>query len=282
MAKVMSKAIEGEDLNIIIGSTPFSKENSSGSDLVKLNILDLLNKKYGIIEEDFNFSELSFVPALKSRDIGIDSSLIGAYGHDDRCCAYASLRAILELAENKKIPDNTGIVFFVDKEEIGSDGTSGMKSSFLQDFLEYLAEISGSSNRESFPKSKCMSADVDAAYDPSFSEQYDALNSSYINKGVVINKYTGSAGKSGSSDASAELMGYIRKLFQDNKIIFQCGGGLGRVDAGGGGTVAKYLANLNIDTVDIGIPVLSMHSPFEIVSKFDLFVAKKAFLCHLS
>lgn len=278
MSKTMSKAIEGESLNVLIGSLPFKSD--SGSELVKLNILKILNEKYGIIERDLSFAELELVPAFKSRDIGFDRSLIGGYGHDDRCCAFPAFEAIL----NIKNPKKTCVVMLADKEEIGSDGNTGMKSSFFRYFLADLASIDGIKTRHALSKSKALSADVDAAFDPNYSSSFDSFNSSFINRGVVITKYTGSGGKAGASDASAEFIGYLRKIFEENNVNYQFGQ-LGKVDTGGGGTVAKYVANLNIDIVDVGIPVLSMHSPFEVISKLDLyemFKAVKAFLINLN
>lgn len=269
MSKSMSKAIDGESLNILIGSLPFKSD--SGSELVKLNILKILNEKYQITEQDLSFAELELVPAFKSRDIGFDRSLIGGYGHDDRCCAFPAFEAIL----NTKNPKKTCVVMLADKEEIGSDGNTGMKSSFFRYFLADLASIDGIKTRHALSKSKALSADVDAAFDPNYSSSFDVFNSSFINRGVVITKYTGSGGKAGASDASAEFIGYIRKIFEDNNVNYQLGE-LGKVDTGGGGTVAKYIANLNIDVVDVGIPVLSMHSPFEVISKLDLYEMFKA------
>ena len=269
MSRTMSKAIEGESLNVLIGSLPFMSD--SGSELVKLNILKILNKKYGIIERDLSFAELELVPAFKSRDIGFDRSLIGGYGHDDRCCAFPAFEAIL----NAEKPKKTCVVMLADKEEIGSDGNTGMKSSFFRYFLADLASIDGIKTRHALSKSKALSADVDAAFDPNYPSNFDSLNSSFINRGVVITKYTGSGGKAGASDASAEFIGYLRKIFEENNVNYQFGQ-LGKVDNGGGGTVAKYVANLNIDVVDVGIPVLSMHSPFEVISKLDLYEMFKA------
>ena len=269
MSQTMSKAIEGESLNVLIGSLPFKSD--SGSELVKLNILKILNEKYGIIERDLSFAELELVPVFKARDIGFDRSLIGGYGHDDRCCAFPAFEAILSAEKPKK----TCVVMLADKEEIGSDGNTGMKSSFFRYFLADLASIDGIKTRHALSKSKALSADVDAAFDPNYPSSFDTLNSSFINRGVVITKYTGSGGKAGASDASAEFIGYLRKIFEENDINYQFGQ-LGKVDTGGGGTVAKYVANLNIDVVDVGIPVLSMHSPFEVISKLDLYEMFKA------
>ena len=279
MSKIMSKAVEGENLNILIGSLPFksnlnlnsSSNLNSGSELVKLNILNILNKKYGITERDLSFAELELVPAFKARDIGFDRSLIGSYGHDDRCCAFPAFEAIL----NTKNPKKTCITMLADKEEIGSDGNTGMKSLFFRYFLADLASIDGIKTRYALSKSKALSADVDAAFDPNYASSFDSLNSSFLNRGVVITKYTGSGGKFGASDASAEFIGYIREIFEKNNINYQFGQ-LGKVDTGGGGTVAKYVANLNIDVIDVGITVLSMHSPFEVISKLDLYEMFKA------
>ncbi|MDR1240513.1 MAG: aminopeptidase [Oscillospiraceae bacterium] len=264
MNKSMNKAINGEDLNILVGGIPFKSDK--GSELVKLNILNILNKKYKITEHDFVFAEFEMVPAFKARDVGFDSNFIGAYGHDDRCCAFPAMYAMFETI----VQPSTSVAFFVDKEEIGSEGNTGMKSTFLKHFLADLAEISGVKNRQVLSKSKCVSADVNAAFDPNYSENFDPLNSSYVNKGVVLSKYTGFAGKAGASDASAEFLSYMRMVFETDDITWQVGE-LGKVDNGGGGTIAKYVANLDIDTVDVGIPVLSMHSPFEVISKLDLF-----------
>ena len=271
MSKTMKDAINGEQLNILVGSRPLVNEQQS--DLVKLNILNLLNDKYGITEKDFISAELELVPAFKARDVGFDKSMIGAYGQDDKCCAYAALAAVL----NCSSPKNTVITYLCDKEEIGSDGNTGMKSLFLEYFIADLANLDNLSVREVLSKSECLSADVSAAYDPTFSDVFDQYNSCHINKGVVVTKYTGSRGKSGTSDASAEYMSKILAVFDKNNILWQTGE-LGKVDAGGGGTIAQFIANLNVDTIDVGIPVLSMHSPFEVISKVDLYLTFKAFL----
>jgi aspartyl aminopeptidase len=274
MEKIMLKAIVGEDLNVLVGSVPLEK--GKGSDLVKLGILNILNQKYGLVEEDLSFAEFEIVPSIKARDVGFDKSLIGGYGHDDRCCAYPAFMA----AMSAPMPDETCVIMFVDKEETGSDGNTGMKSSFLKHFIADLSACEGVKGRHVFQKSKCISADVDSAFDPTFSCQYEPLNSAYINKGVVLTKYTGGGGKYSASDASVEFLGEIRKIFEKEKIIWQTGG-MGKVDAGSGGTVAKYLANLDMDVIDLGIPVLSMHAPFEVISKLDIhemFKALKAFI----
>ncbi len=271
MRKVMSKAITGENLNVVAGSIPLREDNESDS--VKLNIMKLINEKYDITEEDFVSAEIELVPAYKAQDIGFDRSLIGAYGHDDRSCAYPCLEAIMDT----EVSDNTVVTVLVDKEEIGSEGNTGMKSLFLKYFIADLAEREGLKGRDVLRKSKCLSADVNAAFDPTYSGEYEAANSCYVNRGAVITKYTGSGGKSGTSDASAEFMGEVRSKLNKENVLWQTGQ-LGKVDAGGGGTIAKYVANLCVDVVDVGIPVLSMHSPFEIVSKIDVYMLYRAVL----
>lgn len=268
MNKKMCEAIMGEDLNILIGSMPF--KNDDESELVKLNILKLLNEKYGIVEDDLISSDLELVPAMKARDIGFDRSMIGGYAHDDRSCAYPCIEAILECTE----PEKTTIVLLADKEETGSDGNTGMQSNFLKYLISDLAGMDNVKGRDVLSKSKCLSADVNAAYDPTFANNYEINNSSLINHGVVLTKYTGSGGKYGTSDASAEFTGEICKLFSDNDVVWQSSE-LGKVDIGGGGTIAKYVANLNADVIDVGVPVLSMHSPFEVISKIDLYMTFK-------
>ncbi len=271
MRSTMAEGIKGETLNILIGSRPF--ENTAAAENVKLNIMNILFEKYGIIEEDFLSAELEAVPAFKACDIGFDRSMIGAYGHDDRVCAYPALMAILDCEE----PDYTCITVLTDKEETGSEGNTGLDSKYLEYFVCDLAGVYGAEGREVLSASKCLSADVNAAYDPNFPEVYERRNTSFINNGVCITKYTGSRGKGGTSDASAEFMGEIRSLLDSENICWQTGE-LGKVDEGGGGTVAKYIAHLNVDVVDLGVPVLSMHAPFEVVSKTDVYMAYKAFL----
>ena len=268
--KTMAKAFTGEDLNILVGSMPF--DNSEESDLVKLNVMKLLNEKYGIVEEDFLSSELSFVPCYKTCDIGFDRGLIGGYGHDDKCCAYPAVKAIFDT----KIPKKTCITYLTDKEETGSDGNTGMQSDFLRYFIYDLAKSDKVEGYKVLSMSKCLSADVNAAFDPTFPSVYEAKNASFINEGVVISKYTGHGGKYDTSDASAEYMGEIRSMLEKKKIKWQIGE-LGKVDIGGGGTIAKYVANMNVDVVDLGVPVLCMHAPFEVISKLDLYMAYKAF-----
>ncbi|MBO5290042.1 MAG: aminopeptidase [Clostridia bacterium] len=268
--RTLSEGISGEELNVIVGSRPFKSDE--GSELVKLNILKLLNEKYGIVESDFLSAELEVVPAFKADDIGFDRSLIGSYGHDDRVCAYPAAMAAFDV----EAPDYTVISVLTDKEETGSDGNTGLQSSYLKYFIAYLAKANGLEVYQVLSKSECLSADVNSAYDPTFNSVFEKNNTSYLNKGVVITKYTGARGKSGTSDASAEYMGKIRAMLDKANVVWQIGE-LGKVDAGGGGTVAKYIANLDIDVVDLGVPVLSMHAPYEVISKLDLYMAYKAF-----
>lgn len=268
--KTLGSAFTGEDLNCLVGSRPYSDEDG---EQVKLNTMKLLYDKYGFTENDFLSAELTLVPAFKARDIGFDRSMIGSYGHDDRVCAYPALMAIIDAG----IPDKTCITYLTDKEETGSDGNTGMQSDFLRYFIYDLAKSEGEEGYRVLSKSKCLSADVNAAVDPTYESCFEPKNCSYINEGVVISKYTGARGKSGTSDASAEYMGEVRSMLESNNIIWQVGE-LGKVDLGGGGTIAKYVANMNVDVVDLGVPVLSMHAPFEIVSKVDVYMAYLAFL----
>ena len=265
MKKTMEEGITGEGLNILIGSIPYADE---GSDRVKLAVMSILNDRYGIVEEDFLSAELTAVPAFEVREIGLDRSLIGGYGHDDRVCAYAELKAILDLEE---APEKTCVCILADKEETGSDGVSGMQSSAFECFMEELCESQNVPLRRCFANSFCLSADVPAAFDPNFPEVSEKRNDAKLNYGMGICKFTGARGKSGTSDASAEVVAYLRKLFADNGVVWQMSE-LGKVDQGGGGTIAKYMANRNIDTIDAGVPVMSMHSPFEVVAKFDCFM----------
>lgn len=270
MKRTLADGIRGEELNILIGSRPFKDDEAS--EKVKLNIMNILFEKYGIIESDFLSAELEAVPAFKSCDIGFDRSMIGSYGHDDRVCAYPAAEAIFNI-EN---PEYTAITVLTDKEEIGSDGNTGLNSSYLKYFVADLANTQGVNYHTVLSNTHCLSADVNAAFDPTFPDVSERRNASYINKGVVITKYTGSRGKAGTSDASAEYMGKIRSMLDGAEVVWQSGE-LGKVDAGGGGTVAMYLAALNIDVVDLGVPVLSMHAPFEVVSKLDVYMAYRAF-----
>ncbi len=271
VTKPMSKAFTGEDLNVLVGSRPYDTDDKE-SELVKLNVMSILNKKYGMTESDFLSAELCLIPCFKSKDVGFDSGLVGGYGHDDKVCAYPALMAAIDA----QIPDSTCITYLTDKEEIGSDGNTGMQSDFLRYFIYDLAAQDGIEGYRAISKSTCLSADVNAAYDPNYASAFEAKNSSYLNNGVVISKYTGHGGKYDTSDASAEYMGQIRSMLDSNNVLWQIGE-LGRVDLGGGGTIAKYVANMNVDVVDLGVPVLSMHAPFEIISKTDLYMAYRAF-----
>lgn len=265
MKKTMEEGITGEGLNILIGSIPYADD---GDDRVKLAVMSILNDRYGIVEEDFLSAELTAVPAFEVREIGLDRSLIGGYGHDDRVCAYAEIKAILDV---KEAPEKTAICILADKEETGSDGVSGMQSSAFECFMEELCDTQNVPLRRCFANSFCLSADVTAAFDPNYPEVSEKRNDAKLNYGMGICKFTGARGKSGTSDASAEVVGYLRKLFADNNVIWQMSE-LGKVDQGGGGTIAKYMANRNIDTIDAGVPVMSMHSPFEVVAKFDCYM----------
>ena len=273
-AEPLGTAISGETLNILIGGLPY--DDADVSDKIKLTALSYLYEKYGITEEDFLSAELSLVPAFKARNIGFDGALIGAYGHDDRVCAYPSITALFDCATDAR----TVIVVLADKEEVGSMGLSGMESDILVDIMDEIALNLGKSSKRVRHSSKCLSADVNAAYDPNFPDVYEKRNSAMISCGAVISKYTGARGKSGTSDASAEFMGFVRRLFDENGVIWQTAE-LGKVDAGGGGTVAKFIANHNIETVDLGVPVISMHAPYEVVSKGDVYSTYEACLAFI-
>ena len=263
MKKTLAEGITGEQLNVILGTEPLEGE---GSDLVKLNIMRLLNEKYGMVEGDFRTAELTVVPAGKCREVGLDRSLLGAYGHDDRVCAYAELEPILDLPT----PKHTAVCILADKEEIGSVGISGMQSHAFEYFMEILCDGQGVKLSQCFANSFCLSADVSNAFDPNFAETCDRRNNSALNYGVSICKYTGARGKSGASDASAEAMQHVRSTLDAAGVKWQIAT-LGKVDQGGGGTVAAYMANRNIVTVDAGVPVLCMHAPLELVSKLDCY-----------
>jgi len=267
--KPLASAIPAETLNLLLGSRPIGEEEESGR--VKLAVMQWLNEKYGITEDDFNSAELEAVPAMNACDIGLDRSMIGAYGHDDRVCGYAALKALLDLEET---PEKTAVCILADKEEIGSDGVTGMQSAAFDTFMEDLCASQDVPVRACFEKSFCLSTDVTAAYDPDYSEVYERRNSAYLNYGIGLCKYTGARGKSGASDADAETVGYVRRVFDAADVIWQIAE-LGKVDAGGGGTVAMYMANRNINTIDAGVPVLSMHAPFETVSKLDCYETYK-------
>ena len=266
----LSEGIKGEELNVLIGSDTVEEEDVK--EAVKLNTLILLNQKYGITERDFTRAEIEVVPAAKARDVGFDRSMIGAYGHDDRVDAYPALMAEI----GTKSPAYTSVCVLTDKEETGSDGVTGLNSMYTFHFLQQLCAGQGADYITACKAAKCLSADVTAAYDPTFADAFEPDNGTYAGRGVAIYKYTGSRGKSGTSDASAELVSYLTGLMDANSVVWQIGE-MGKLDLGGGGTVAKYVANQDIDTIDIGVPVLSMHSPFEIVSKADVYMAYLTF-----
>ena len=270
MKKTMAEGITGEGLNILLGSVPYADD---GKDRVKLAVLSTLNDMYGLTEEDFLSAELEAVPAFDVCELGVDRSLIGGYGHDDRVCAYAELKAIFDVAE----PERTCVCILADKEEIGSEGVSGMQSRAFDTFMEDLCESQGVALRRCYEKSFCISSDVTNAFDPLYPEVSEKRSDSKINYGMGICKFTGARGKSGSNDASAEVVGYLRRLFAREGVVWQMAE-LGKVDQGGGGTIAKYMANRDIDTIDAGVPVLSMHAPFEVVAKLDCYMTYKGIL----
>jgi len=278
--KKLSEGIEGEKLTVLAGSLPFA--DAEAKERIKLRVMELLNQKYGLVEEDFTSAELELVPAMKARDVGFDRSLVGSYGQDDRASAYTSLQAILSLPD----PPRTVIALFVDKEEIGSEGNTGAKSLFLERITRTLIERSDLTVTEAFLKevlsnSKALSADVESALDPNYPEVHEKQNAGKVGYGVCLEKFTGSRGKSAASDARAEYVGEIRRIFNANNVAWQMTE-IGKVDEGGGGTVAKYLAIYGMDIIDCGAPVLSMHSPFEVTSKADIFEAYKAYRAFLS
>lgn len=268
MRKSLADGITGEQLNILVGSRPYEEKTSES---VKLNVLAILNEKYGMTEADFMSAEICAVPAVKARDVGFDRSLIASYGHDDRVCSYPAITAIIAA----KKPKRTSIAILADKEEIGSEGNSGMQCEVFFDIIAALAADFGVSDAVVRANSKCLSADVNAAFDPNFPEVIEKRNGCFVNQGVVVTKFTGSRGKGGSNDASAEFVGYVRNILDNAGVVWQTAE-LGKVDQGGGGTVAKYIAQRNIDTIDIGVPVISMHAPYEVVSKTDVYQTHKA------
>ena len=273
--RALGSAFDGESLTPIIASSPYIEEDGTvtpADEKIKLNVMAALYEKYGIVEADFMSAELTIVPAGNAMDVGLDRWLVGAYGHDDRVCAYTELTALLENTET----DHTVMVVMADKEETGSDGVSGMKGHIFMDLIDELACELGGNPSVIRANSKCLSADVTACYDPVYAGVSEKRNTALVHCGVGMAKYTGGGGKSGTSDASAEFVGEMRNLFDENGVIWQTSE-LGKVDHGGGGTVAMYIANMNIDTVDLGVPVLSMHAPFEIISKSDLYEAHRAF-----
>lgn len=269
-----AKIIEGEQLNVVVGGMPYADKDVKKK--IKLTVLNYLNREYGMCEEDFLSAELCAVPAFRARDIGFDRALIGAYGHDDRVCAYPAMTAVLNNESR-----HTVLAMLVDKEEIGSEGNTGMQSKIYEDLMEEICIALGASFRKVRYASKCLSSDVTAAYDPNFDTVYEKMNAAMLSCGTCMSKFTGSRGKSGSNDANAEFVGEVRAMFDRAGVVWQTAE-LGKVDAGGGGTVAKYLANLNIDTVDLGVPVISMHAPWELISKADLYSNYRAFMAFMA
>ena len=274
MQKKMTDGITGEGLNLLFGSIPYKDEKVKNK--VKLNILKLLNDKYGIVEEDFVSAELEIIPAFKAKDVGLDRSMIGAYGQDDRVCSYAALKALLDVQSLQK----TAICILSDKEEIGSMGNTGAESTMLEDFIARLCSLSIDNYsdmvlRDCLNHSKMLSTDVNPGVDPNYENVQDKRNASYLGKGLVIQKYTGSRGKVGGSDANPEFIAELRRIFNDNGILYQSAE-LGKVDQGGGGTIAQYVANLGVEVLDCGVAILSMHSPFEVTSKIDVYIHYKA------
>lgn len=284
MEKKASKVIEGENLDLLIGSIPAAetgaKDKKEMKDRVKANILDILSKEYGIEEEDFLSAEIEVVPAGEARDYGLDRSMIMGYGHDDRVCAYPSFAAMLEITK----PKHTSVCLLVDKEEIGSVGASGMQSRFFENCVAEIVNMMGNYSeltvRRALHNSRVLSSDVSAAFDPNYASVMDKKNCAYFGKGLVINKYTGSRGKSGSNDASAEYIAKLRRIFDDSEVSFQTAE-LGKVDQGGGGTIAYILANYGMNVIDSGVAVLNMHAPWEIISKVDLYEALKGYVAFL-
>lgn len=265
-----AEVIKGEELNVLLGSEPVDDDKVKAP--VKLNLMRLLNEKYGITEADFNSAEIEVVPAFKARYVGLDRSLVGAYGHDDRVCAYTALTALLQ----NGAPKHTAVCILADKEETGSNGNTGLESDMLRNFLAVLCRNAGAQPETMLHASRCLSADVGAGFDPTFAEVMERNNAAYLNYGPVVLKYTGAGGKGSTSDASAEFMGEVRALLDGNNLPWQTAE-LGKVDEGGGGTVAKFVARLGIETVDIGVPLLSMHAPYEIASCLDIYATYEAF-----
>lgn len=266
----LKEGLKGEELNILIGSLPF--QDPEVKEPVKLLALQLLNEQYGITEADFYRAEIEMVPAVKAADVGLDRSLVGAYGQDDRVCAYTALMAEIDT----QMPAHTTVTILTDKEEIGSEGTTGLNSDYVLHYIEDLADMAQIPVRRVLRNSICLSSDVNAAYDPNFADVYESNNSCYVNKGCVLMKYTGSRGKGGSNDAGAEIMAKVIAILEKEGVYWQAGE-LGKVDEGGGGTIAKYVAHMDVDTVDLGVPILSMHSPFELASKLDVWNTYRAF-----
>lgn len=272
-SRTLKEGIKGEELNIVVGSIPFcGEEEEKIKNPVKLFVMKLLNERYKITEKDFTRAEIEMVPAFKARDIGLDRGIVGAYGQDDRVCAYTAIRAEMEI----KAPEHTTLTILADKEEVGSNGNTGLNSDFVLHIIESLCANQNADVRKTLRSSLCLSSDVNSAYDPTFSSVFEAGNSSYINRGCVLTKYTGSRGKSGSNDASAETMAKVIGIMEENGVYWQTGE-LGAVDAGGGGTIAKFIAAMDVDVVDLGVPILSMHAPFELASKLDVYNTYRAF-----
>ena len=276
MQKKASEFIDAEELDVLAGSIPYKDDKVK--EKIKLNIMSMLNKKYGITEKDFASAEIEFVPAFKARDLGLDRSMIGAYGHDDRCCAYPSLRALIDSVA-KTPPAKTMICYLSDKEEIGSVGNTGAQSYSFQSFIEHLCKDRKELTR-CLENSSMLSTDVNAAFDPAYAGVFEKKNASHMGKGLVLTKYTGSRGKSGASDANAEFCAKVQALLDNAEIPWQFGE-MGKVDKGGGGTIALFAAKLGMEVIDCGVPVLSMHSPFEIISKIDLYTAYRGYLAFL-
>ncbi len=274
MKKTMAEGFTGEGLNILLGSVPYADD---GKDRVKLAVMSVLNDMYGITEEDFLSAELAVVPGFDVCEVGLDRSLIGGYGHDDRVCAYAELKALFDV----KDPERTCVCILADKEETGSDGVTGMQSAAFDCFMKDLCESQDVALRRCYEKSFCLSADVSNAFDPLYPEVSEKRSDSKINYGMAICKFTGARGKGGTSDASAEVVAYLRRLYEREGVVWQMAE-LGKVDQGGGGTIAKFMANRNIDTIDAGVPVMSMHAPFELVAKLDCYMTYKGVLAAYS
>ena len=274
MEKKLKNGIDGEDLNLLVGSIPYDKEVQEA---VKLNILNILNEKYGITEVDFTSSELELVPAMPCRSMGFDNSMVAGYGQDDKICVYASLTALMKIEK----PKRTAVCIISDKEEIGSMGNTGMESHVFDTFIAEILNKMGINKPNLLDKvfcnSKMLSADVDAALDPIYASVSERNNASYLGKGVGLNKYTGARGKSGASDANAEFVAEVRNIFEKNNVRYQISE-LGKVDVGGGGTIAYILANKGVDVIDCGVPILSMHSPYEVSSKFDLYSVYQGYM----
>ena len=274
----LKDGIKGEELNIIVGSLPYPcEEEDSIKEPVKLLALSILNERFGMTEKDFLRAEIEFVPAVKATDVGLDRSLVGAYGQDDKVCAYTALTAEMKA----KSPEYTTVTILADKEEIGSVGNTGLNSDFTLHYIEGLCKAGNVDVRKVLKHSLCLSADVNAAYDPTFASVFEEKNSCYLNKGVVLTKYTGARGKSGSNDASAETMAKVIQIMDEAAVYWQIGE-LGAVDVGGGGTVALFVAGMDVDVVDMGVPILSMHAPFELASKLDIYNTYLAFAAFCS